>query len=393
MLLPQWFSLSRAPKGQRAARLQVVHHVFSTLELLMAQRDVMQCAQAHGRHVLLASQTKQPAYLTHASARQALIFGIFSFNRFALRAGRQALVYAQKGTNAQAEAIAKGHVGCAHYFGARLKEAEKLLRAAVAVLDRRGDSWERMYFYHNLRHLYSIIGDNENEIACARVEMQIGEAVNDPEGTCWGAYGIANALARSGKHDDAHRYMQRALGILSERSNIVVIPTALQTYGFVHMQSGDYEAARECLEDSCRSIGKDWAFVEYAIRAYPLLVESLLGPKWFDPKLQPDETTVRRSWKLSRLARFWAWRFPNYMPHALRVRGRVAWVLGKHKKAIDCFQRSIQNAESIGARYDVARSCYDLSRTDVRDGHEYEHRAGEVLESLNAVLPVAESDS
>jgi tetratricopeptide (TPR) repeat protein len=223
--------------------------------------------------------------------------------------------------------------------------------------------------------------------------MHIGEAVNDPEGTCWGAYGVANALARSGNHDEAHQYMQRALGILSERSNIVVIPTALQTYGFVHMQSGDYQSAQQCLEESCRSIGKEWAFVEYAVRAYPLLVESLLGPRWFNPEHWPDANTVKRSWKLSRVARFWAWRFPNYMPHALRVRGRAAWVSGKRKKATECFQRSIQNAESIGAMYDVARSCDDIAKTDVEDKEDYQRRAREILQSLNAVLPVGEAES
>lgn len=390
--LPQSFHLAWIRRPDRRKRLQVAHRVFSTLELLWAQRNVLHCGQAHGRHLILADQIGEPSCLIHASARQALIFGIFSVNGLALRAGRFALASAQQMGDAEAEAIAKGHVGCAHYFGARLQDAERLLREAVAVLDRRGDSWERMYFYHNLRHLYSITGDAEREIECACVEMQIGEAVNDPEGTCWGAYGVANALARSGKHEEAHQYMQRALGILSGRINIVVTPTALQTYGFVHLQSGDYEAACDVLEESCKNIRHDWSFIEYTVRAYPLLVESLLGPRWHDCSAEHDEKIVRRSWRISRFAKFCAWRFPNYMPHALRVRGRAAWLLGKRKRAIACFHRAITVGENIGARFDVARACIDLSKLDIEGREQYERRGLALLDELGAVLPVGEDE-
>ncbi len=126
------------------------------------------------------------------------------------------------------------------------------------------------------------------------------------------------------------------VGILSGRAiNIVVTPTALQTYGFVHLQSGDYEAACDVLEESCKNIRHDWSFIEYTVRAYPLLVESLLGPRWHDCSAEHDEKIVRRSWRISRFAKFCAWRFPNYMPHALRVRGRAAWLLKESENSSD----------------------------------------------------------
>jgi tetratricopeptide (TPR) repeat protein len=168
------------------------------------------------------------------------------------------------------------------------------------------------------------------------------------------------------------------------------VPTALQTYGYVHLQSGNYAAAREALEESCKNIRHDWAFIEYTVRAYPLLAESLLGPRWHVRSTPHDEKTARRSWRISRTAKFWAWRFPNYMPHALRVRGRAAWLLGKRKKAIKCFRQSIKVGESIGGRYDVARSCIDLSRLDVDGRDNYERRGRELLAELNAVLPMGE---
>lgn len=388
--LPRWLNTPWLHKKARLKRMQVAHRIFSTLELLWAQRNIVYCGQAHGRHLLSAAQIGGPSFLTHASARQALFFGIFSINRLALRAGQNALTYAKAADDREAAAIAKGYVGCAHYFGARLKDGERLLREALSVLDRRGDSWERLYFYHNLRHLYSITGNAAQEIDCARVEMQIGESVNDPEGTCWGSYGVANALARSGRHEEAQQYMQRALGILSGRVNIVVVPTALQTYGFVRLQSGDYKGAREILEESCKNIRQTWAFVEYAVRAYPLLVESLLGPNWYDSAAQHDEAVVGRSWRISRVAMFWAWRFPNYMPHALRVRGRAAWAVRKRKRAIAYFLRAAAVGRDIGARFDVARAYFDLSKVGGDEQADYRERATELISELGASLPLGE---
>jgi eukaryotic-like serine/threonine-protein kinase len=305
----------------------------------------------------------------------------------ARRAGKRALAYAEQTGDPKVLAFAKGHIGCGHYFAARLIEAERLLREALAVLDRRGDSWERMFFYHNLRHLYAIWGDKEEEMLSAQVEIQIGETVKDPEGECWGAFGMANALARAGRLEEAREYMERAKRIIAGKTNIIVVPTALQTEGFLLLQSGDYEGARRALEEARAIVEANFAFVDYSIRVYPLLVETLLGPDWDQYTGAVTPTAAREGWRLSRWALFWAKRFPNYLPHAWRARGRAAWCKGHPQKALSSFRRALSAAERIGARYDLARTYLDLGRISVDQRRHFTDKGNEILQELGCVEP------
>lgn len=387
---PRWLRWRSTLRGESRSRAIIAHDAFGHLMNLFVQRSIIRCGQAAARQFVLGNRIGDSRYLANAHAQNAMFAGAFSLNWIAVFASKRGLAYAMESGDIEVEAIAKGHIGSADYYGARLPQAERLLREALSVLDRRGDSWVRMLFYHNLRHLYAIRGDAVQEIAAAKVEMHIGETARDSEGACWGAYGVANALARTGKLDEAHQYIQRALGILSGKTNIIVLPVALQTYGFVHIQSGNYEAAREVLEQSRAMIEKEWAYVDYTIRGYPLLVESILGPHWHDRPTQISTDDARQSWRLCRRALFWGWRFPNYLPYALRVGGRTAFVLGKRRKAIDYLSRAIKAGECIGARFDVARACLDLSKLVLEGRQYYERRGRLLLEELGAALPVGE---
>jgi tetratricopeptide (TPR) repeat protein len=282
-------------------------------------------------------------------------------------------------------------MGCVEYCSANLDSAESLLTEAVSILDRRGDSWFRMFFYHNLRHLHGIRGSIHEELQCALTELQIAQAVNEPEGLCWGLYGQANALARGGNTAEAQNCMTQVMELLDGRTNIIVVPTALQTLGFVQLQASDYGAARNSLEKSCRLLRNEFAFVDYSIRSYPLLVEALLGPRWFVPGAAVN-ADVRRAWRLSRWALFWSWSFPNYRPHAWRSRGRATWARRKRAAAIRCFERAIECAERIGARYDLARAYLDLAEVDHHRRDECRTNAARLLTELNSVVPQAEMD-
>lgn len=385
--LPFRWPWERKLSGSRREGVVVARDVFNCLFYLWAQRSVIRCTQATSRQFALAVQTGDTAHLADAYGRLALHFSILSVNGLGLRAGRRALEYARLAGDAEVEAIVKGHVACVHYYGAHLPEAEGLFREALAVLDRRGDSWFRLFAYHNLRHLYGIRGDTESEILAAKTELEIGETVDDSEGKCWGSYGMANALARSGRLNEAHQHMQRAMTILSGRTNIIVEPTALQTYGFVHLQSGNYEAARDVLEKARGMMAANLGYVDYSLRCYPLLVEAILGPHWHDTQTVHSPADARRAWSVSRWGLFWAKRLPNTLPHALRARARAAWVRGKSKSAERYLMESIHSAEAIGARYDLARSCLDLAKIQPTERESCARRARELLSELHAVVP------
>jgi tetratricopeptide (TPR) repeat protein len=201
---------------------------------------------------------------------------------------------------------------------------------------------------------------------------------------------MANALARSGRLEEAREYIGRALDIISRRTNIISGPVALHTAGFVDLQGGDYAAAHHRLEEGRNILERSFAYVDYSMRTYPLLVESILGPQWHLMDQHRDGQSLRQAWSISRRGLFWSWRFPNYWPHALRARGRAAWTQGRRQAALGYFSRSIQAADAIGAQYDLARACLDLAKVCDERREELTRRGQDILSRLGAVVPLSE---
>lgn len=387
--LTAWLPLPRKLTGEKRARVVVAHEISMNLTYLWPQHNIVRCLHATGRQFATARATGDPVYLLQGFARQALLLSIQSFQHFAKQAAKSAMKHAAGTNDVELQAIAKGHVGCVHYFAGRLDEAEKCLLEAVSVLERRGDSWFRLFFSHNLRHVYSTRADHRNEVAFARLEMQIGETVHDKEAACWGAYGMAEAMARVGRLEEARNYIQRALGMIEMSANIIVRPTALQIYGFVLLQSGEYQAARQVLDEARHMIESNIAFVDYSMRTYPLLVEAVLGNQWHVANAV-SKGDADYAWRMSRLARFWGWRFPNYGPHAMRASGRAAFSRGKTAKAQHFFRLAIGAADKLGSPFDKARAMVDLAKVSPSEQVAFEQDARAILLEIGATLPPGE---
>jgi serine/threonine protein kinase/tetratricopeptide (TPR) repeat protein len=390
-LLPLRLWRNRPLAGEEQQKAIIAREAYTSANYLWAQRNVFHCGYTSTRQWLLAKQIGKPHYLADAYGRYALLFGFLGLNHLARQASQQALTLAANVGDSEVLAIAQGHAGTAHFFGARFSPAEELLRQALRILDQRGDSWVRILFYHNLRHLYSLTGNTAQEVACAKIELEIGERVADSEGTCWGEYGLANALARTGKLAEAQDHMQRALDAMADKTNIIVQPTMLHTCGFVHLQNGDYPAAQQALHKARTIIEDNWAYLDYSIRTYPLLVESMLGADWQRHPGRLPGRDVQVAWRLSRRALFLGKLFPNYLPHAWRARGRAAFARGLHQPAVEYFKRAIASATAIGAHYDLARAHLDLAKVTRQAPEQHAALGMKLLADLNAFAPAAEA--
>lgn len=131
-------------------------------------------------------------------------------------------------------------------------------------------------------------------------------------------------------------------------------------------------------------------FFDFGVPTFAGVVESRLGPYWWKVDGGPARSVARRAARESLVARFAAWRFPNYRPLALRVSGRAAQALGKSKQAARYFERAIATAETLGARYDLARAYLDASHVIPAKADTYLRLGRELLAELGAVVPEAE---
>jgi tetratricopeptide (TPR) repeat protein len=311
-------------------------------------------------------------------------------DRFAMHYVRRAQEAGKNCRRDDVRELARSHAGIAHYASGRLDAAERDLIQAVGILDKVNDL-TGMFCHHFLRHVYSIRGDISKELAEAEAEIAIAAGRGDDDSLAMGHYGKADALARAGRIDEALQFATLAVERLRARAGLTVA-IAHGVEGFARLQSSDYARARAALESSRRTINRTFFLIECVGPTYPLLVESLLGPRWADAESLggPSRAVARKAWRESHFARFIGWRFPNYGPHALRVSGRASFALGKAKKAVRFFERAIVAAEKLGARYDLARAYLDASRVVREKADEYRRLGQELLDELGAVVPEAE---
>ncbi|WP_165227463.1 serine/threonine-protein kinase [Aquisphaera insulae] len=337
--------------------------------------------------ISLAKVLGSPERLFEAHAKQGLNCGMFSLGWAAMHYLRAAQKVAATCRQTLVQATARAYLGCGHYFRGRLAEAEVELRDAVGPLDKVGD-WFGMFCHHILRHIHSVRGDSPRELAEAEYEIAIGEDRGDRDTLAWGCYGKANVLARSGRAEEAEALAIRAVELLPAGSTSLGI--ALGVLGFARLQASDYPGARDALERARSAAVRAFCVFEFVGPTFPLLVESLLGPRWAEAEAGPSPAAARKAWRESRIARIVGWRYPNYGPHALRVSGRAAAALGRSTAAARYFERAIAAAESLGARYELARSYLDASLVISAKSDEYRRRGEQGLHDLGAVVPEAE---
>ncbi|MHC5537444.1 ATP-binding protein [Singulisphaera rosea] len=387
-LLPAGFRLRRAD-ADRDRRLSVACMTYSRLFQILGMTNVFWYIHGCYRFAYFASQTNDPDLHHYAYTKFSVNCGMFSLASLSnhyIKLARKASALC-KGSHITA--VARAHVGCAHYFSGRLQEAATDLSLATVTLDKVGD-WFGIFSHHVLRHIHTIHADTAAELAEAEWEVAVSTNRGDEETIAWGQYGKALSFARTGRSEEAVDLATIASASLVARGSANTIGIAYSVLSFARLQASDYAGAREAAERSRSASVRAFCVFEFVGLTFPLLVESLLGPHWADSKGGPSRSNARKAWRESYVARFIGWRYPNYHPHALRVTGRAARALGKTKKSARYFERAITAAERLGAPYDQARALIDAACVIPDKADEYRRRGQMILDEIGAVVPEAE---
>jgi len=386
-VLPSWVRLP-VDRTNRAERIEIAHANYERLARVFSGLSILHYTHCCYKLAAFAKMSGNPEHVVMSYSKIGFNCALFGLGGLGMGYLRRAQKAAESCRRSEVLLLFKAHLALAYYCLGRLDEAETALREAVETLDKVGD-WFGAMSHHILRHIYTVRGDIPRQVVEAELEVAIGMACGDLDMVAWGYYGKADAFARAGRLGEAQDLAARAAESLSARGSWA-IGIAYQVLGFVRLQGSDYAGARAALEQSRSSVRRTLSLVEFVAALYPLLVESLLGPRWADARGGPSRAVARKAWRESRFARFIGWRYPNYGPHALRVSGRAAYALGKSKKAARYLERAIVAAEALGARYDLARSLLDAARVLPDRTDDYRRRGQQLLDELGAVVPDAE---
>lgn len=289
------------------------------------------------------------------------------------------------------EVIASAQTSCAFalYCAGRLKEAEQLLKNAEPALRRIRDI-HTAWGYHYLRHIYSLVGDTEKVIWIGQLELEVASSSNDLEVMGWANYGLTHGYALAGEFQAAHQAADESIRLLEEnKSNFVCVSYMEQ--GLVFMQQSQYDKAIESFQQAFHSMKSNWFFFEVSLHVFPRMVEAALSAKW--PEGTPvDSKRKALARRFLRYAKFFRISYPTISPHAYRVEARYLFATGNATKARTRFEKAIEEAEKIGAKYEKARTMIDMA-TAFPDCASFQQQGLDLLEELGAVMPATESES
>ncbi len=386
-VLPSWLHLPDI-RSDAKKRIEVAFAHYERLARVFAGTDLVRYSYCSYKMAGFAKHLKQPEMVTIGYSKIGFNFALFALGGLGLGYIDQARQASQLCQRTEVLWPYKAHLGIAYYCLSRLDEAEDVLHETVVHLDKVGD-WFGAFAHHILRHVYTVRCDIPRELAEAEAEVQIGTTCGDRDIVAWGHYGKAGIFARTGRIDEAMQSALLAVDHLT-KTGAWAVSIAEQVLGFVRLQASDYAGARAALERSAAIVIRTMSLIEFVAPVYALLPESLLGPNWADSSGYPNRKVARKAWRESGFARFIGRCYRNCGPHGLRVSGRAAFALGKRLKAARYFEQSIQAAEKLGARYDLARAYLDASRVIAEKSVEYSNRGQRLLDELGAVVPEAE---
>ncbi len=388
-MVPSWTGL-RAPGPERIKRYEIASETYQRLCQMQGQRSVFDYTVSSYKVASFAKRSKDPELVARAYSKLGLNCGMFALGGLVMGFVRRAQEPPRnRADGPMSYGIGRGMSAWRPLLSAAGSTRPRPYYASPSdTLDKVGD-WFGLFSHHVLRHLYAVRGDIPRELVEAEAEITIGTLCGDAEFLAWGQFGKADALARIGRLDEASELANRSLESLTAR-RATAAGIASAVLGFVRLQASDYTGARAALEQSRSSVKQTLSLIEFVADVYPMLVESLLGPRWADAEGGPSRSLARKARRESRFARFIGWRYPNYGPHALRVSGRAAFALGRKKQAARYLERSIAAAEKLGARYDLARALLDASLVIPDKADDYRRRGQQLLAELGAVVPEAE---
>ena len=267
-------------------------------------------------------------------------------------------------------------------------DVREVLEEAQAQLERYSH-WCSGYACLSMDRVYEILGDTPNQLAMAAKQVALGERTVNPMARSWGESGIANALARSGQIGEAIVRSERATRLASQTGWGYTCIRALHNYGFVLLQASRYADARMACEESLSVLSGCALKNDLTLGVHATLAESLLGLDWSGSPGSLGRDNLKRAWRVACKAVRAGRRFPNLLPHALRIRGRAAWAWRRRERRPDR-SRNPSTAPRPGARYDLARACLDASLVIPEKANEYRRRGQQLLDELGAVVPEAE---
>lgn len=209
--------------------------------------------------------------------------------------------------------------------------------------------------------LYNDKGEFKKSSDLAKRVVIVGEESGDAQLCGWGTHAQGLNLLYMGSLNEAAMYLQKAIDLLWDIPDYLVAGLAKKDLGRCYLRQGKVKEGTSLIEESCDLINKYSIRSHFDANFYNALAEAYLrqaeemGNNENTSTLKSAKSTLKRSLKYSK-------RFKGQLPVALRLQGTYKFLKGYVSAAQKCWQRSIEAAEKIGARYELGATYLEFGK-------------------------------
>lgn len=246
--------------------------------------------------------------------------------------------------------------GYCHSWKGDYPNAKKVLQQSYETLKRVGDPWESAASLIELGNVHRLSGNYSEAFRCFQtgLSMTRNEAENFTQFT--GRQSTVVALAETGDYEKVRALSDELLRDCREKKQDFVL-CALQVHlGYVWSETGLQEKASEAFDEVMRLFESRSLPTDYIVGVYAYAAEAGMSALTDQPEARREKIREIGALVRQALRKTRAW--PNNRGSALRAAGLWCALEGKRRKAAAYFEKSLASLETIGRKFELARTYY-----------------------------------
>ncbi|MBN1897737.1 MAG: diguanylate cyclase [Spirochaetes bacterium] len=248
-----------------------------------------------------------------------------------------------------------------------------ILKQSKERFQKIGDMWEVGMVLTGLGRNYRYIADYSNSIDAYEEYLDISERINNDHGISEAQITLSYCYTEKGDFEQAEKWLIKGKNLCEEKKNKFLICYAYLYYGFLEIERRHYSKAIVHLEQA-KEVYEDNTFLkDYTVYLYVYLAEAYIEnfrimtgskplrrktDKGYGSKEKKKELKKIKNTCLGALRKNKAW--PNHYGAALRVAAKYYALVNKKKRSARYFTKSIQHIQTLGRRYELAKSYFEF---------------------------------
>jgi tetratricopeptide (TPR) repeat protein len=360
-MLPRVFVRQRS-RDEESAHAAI--EIYEALSRISFEFDLEKTLDAHLRQLNLCETIPGSPQMAQTYSSHGIVCGTVPLFDRAIRYQRRGLAIREDRRDRWGVAQSSNFMGICSYWMGNWEQALACLDRSAQIFNDVGDRWETEVTYLIFSFIYLRKGELERAVDHARTSLDLSRRAEDPQGMGWALGALAEAYSRQGKLEEALAHGQEALACSEQARDRMYLSVVRRVLGNIYLRMDDGEQALEEMRRSLKQITDYRLRHEFVLGAYPGLAEARLAVLASQPDMDPRarRITLGRIRKLCRQAVGKAQRFKNWLGYAYRVWALCEWAADRPQSAKHLFESSIETSNSMGARYDLGMTYYDMAR-------------------------------